>query len=157
MSDIKPVAALRISEIAAKSLYPEPFASMMEARIKRKLGDHFGIVNFGINLTELLPGGMSALKHHHSKQDEFIYILSGSPTLVFGRKRYVMKPGDCFGFKKGEGIGHQLVNLSDDTVCYLEIGDRSLDDVVEYPDNDLSARCNHDGTWSFFHKNGKPY
>ena len=65
--------------------YPEPFASRMAGREKRPLGDPFGLRNFGVNLTRLAPGGSSALRHAHSKQDEFVYILAGHPTLITGR------------------------------------------------------------------------
>jgi len=64
------------------SNYPEPFFSRMKGREKRPLGDLFGLKNFGVNLTRLSPGGESALLHRHSKQDEFIYVLEGTPTLV---------------------------------------------------------------------------
>ena len=64
------------------SNYPEPFFSRMAKREKRPLGDLFGLQNFGVNLTKLAPGGESALLHRHSKQDEFIYILDGEPTLI---------------------------------------------------------------------------
>lgn len=157
MDKVALISAKQIDFTSKKSLYPEPFASLMEGRVKRKLGDYFGLTNFGINLTELNPGAMSALKHHHLKQDEFIYILSGAPTLIFGNEEYVMSPGECFGFKKGQNIGHQLVNKSKELVVYLEIGDRSVGDKVEYPDDDLSAQSNTDGSWFFLHKNGTPY
>lgn len=157
MTTKKPIAAKKIIPNLQKSLYPEPFATMMEGRIKRKLGDYFGLTNFGINLTEIKPGGISALKHHHMTQDEFIYILSGTPTLVFGSDEHLLQPGDCFGLNKGQGIGHQIANNSDEVVTYLEIGDRSPDDQVEYPDNDLCAKSEADGSWSFLHKDGTPY
>lgn len=157
MDVVKPVSAKEIEVMSVKTLYPEPFASMMNGRIKRKLGDHFGLSNFGVNLTELAPGALSALKHHHAEQDEFIYILSGTPTLIFGNEEFLMQPGDCFGFKKGQGIGHQLANNSNASVSYLEMGDRSAGDKVEYPGNDLCAKIETDGTWSFMHKNGEPY
>lgn len=157
MDTVKPISAKKIKVTSKKSIYPEPFASLMEGRIKRKLGDHFGLTNFGINLTELKPGAMSALKHHHLKQDEFIYILSGTLTLVFGDKDYLMHPGDCFGFKKGLNIGHQLVNRSKELTIYLEIGDRTEGDQVEYPNDDLLAQSETGGSWIFTHKDGKPY
>jgi uncharacterized cupin superfamily protein len=157
MTTKKPVAAINIEASTRKSLYPEPFASMMKGRTKRKLGDYFALTNFGINLTELKPGAVSALKHHHLTQDEFIYILNGRPTLVFGNNEYLMRPGDCFGFKKGQEIGSQLVNNSNEPVVYLEIGDRSPGDEVEYPDNDMCAKSAKDGSWLFLHKDGTPY
>ena len=39
----------------------------MSGREKRPLGDRFGLVNFGVNLTRLAPNAMSALRHAHSE------------------------------------------------------------------------------------------
>jgi uncharacterized cupin superfamily protein len=47
----------------------------MQGREKRPLGDLFGLTNFGVNLTTRAPGAVSALRHAHTTQDEFIYIL----------------------------------------------------------------------------------
>src|SRR6186713_1108726 len=80
------------------STYPEPFFSRMAKREKRPLGDLFGLKNFGVNLTRLAPGGESALLHRHSKQDEFVYILQGEPTLVTEAGDTLLKPGMCAGF-----------------------------------------------------------
>lgn len=157
MSLKKPIRAENVLTTSKKSLYPEPFASLMNGRSKRKLGDHFDLLNFGVNLTKLSPGAMSAFKHMHSKQDEFIYILSGAPTLVCGSEEYVLEPGECYGFKSDSGIAHHLVNKSENSAVYLEIGDRTPRDTVEYPENDLRANSQEDGTWVFLHKDGTPY
>jgi uncharacterized cupin superfamily protein len=89
-----------------KTIYPQPYAALVEGRLKRKLGEYFGLTNFGVNLTHLAPGAISALAHHHSKQDEFIFILEGTLTLVLGKEEFVLNPGDCYGFKAGTGIAH---------------------------------------------------
>lgn len=157
MNWLKPIHAGQVPEHSNKSIYPEPYALLMNGRIKRKLGDFFYLTNFGVNLTELSPGAMSALKHKHSLQDELIYILSGTPTLIYGSNEYLMRAGECFGFKAGDGNAHHLVNRSENTVLYIEIGDRTPADEVEYPDDDLCARSEMDGAWVFTHKDGRPY
>jgi uncharacterized cupin superfamily protein len=136
--------------------YPEPFASMMKGREKRPLGDLFGLANFGVNLTRLPPRSVSALRHAHSKQDEFIYILEGHPTLITDAGATALAPGMCAGFKAGTGDGHQLVNQTNADVVYLEIGDRTPGDTGTYPDDDLMAEL-VDGKWRFTHKDGTPY
>lgn len=154
----KPVAVIA-SEVAPRtkpSNYPEPFASMTQGRVKRQLGDVFGLSNFGVNLTRMVPGSISALRHSHSKQDEFIYILEGAPTLITEAGETPLAPGMCAGFRAGEGGGHQIVNRSDGVVVYLEIGDRSAGDNVFYPDDDIEAYL-EGGAWCFRHKNGEPY
>ena len=138
------------------SNYPEPFASRMAQREKRPLGDAFGLANFGVNLTRLSPGAESALLHRHSRQDEFIYILEGTPILVTDAGEVALAPGMCAGFPAG-GIAHQLVNRSDRDVIYLEVGDRSPSDEVAYPADDLVAVLGPDGRWTFARKDGTPY
>lgn len=153
----KPTAAQSIPLPETNSIYPAPFAALMDGRDKRKLGDHFGLRNFGINHTTLAPGAISALAHHHSKQDEFVYILEGRATLLHGDDEYVMGPGECMGFRAGAGVASQLINRSQEPVVYLEIGDRSPGDEVVYPDDDLQAEQQADGSWRFCHKDGCPY
>jgi uncharacterized cupin superfamily protein len=138
------------------SNYPEPFASRMAGRTKRPLGDVFGLANFGVNQTTLAPGAVSSLRHAHSKQDEFIYILEGHPTLVTDAGKTELAPGMCAGFKAGNGNGHQLVNLTNEDVVYLEVGDRSAGDSATYPDDDLLAKL-VEGKWQFAHKDGQAY
>ena len=138
------------------SNYPEPFFSRMKGRLKRPLGDLFGLTNFGVNLTTLSSGAVSALRHAHSKQDEFVYILRGHPTLVTDEGRTRLSPGMCAGFKAGTGNGHHLVNETTEDVVYLEAGDRTPGDEGSYPDDDLKAKL-VDGRWTFVHKDGRPY
>ena len=138
------------------SNYPEPFASRMAGRIKRPLGDLFGLTNFGVNLTTLQPGAMSSLRHTHSRQDELVYILEGEPTLVADEGEKVVGPGMAVGFKAG-GSAHHLVNRTDSDVTYIEIGDRTERDTISYPDDDVRAARGSDGRWRFVHKNGRPY
>lgn len=150
------VFALDIPPRIAPSLYPEPFASYVEGREKRQLGDFFGLTNFGINLTRLKPNAISALRHAHLKQDEFMYILQGQPTLQTEDGRVQLSPGMCVGFPAGKGNANNLVNETTEDVLYLEIGDRTPGDEVIYPDDDLQASF-IDGKWAFTHKDGSPY
>ena len=98
----------------------------MAGRDKRPLGDLFGLTNFGVNLTRLAPGGNSASRHAHTKQDEFVYILEGRPTLVPTPAAPRLKPGMCAGFKAGTCDAHHLVDETGEDAVYLEIGDRAV-------------------------------
>lgn len=138
------------------SIYPEPFASRMEGREKRQLGDAFGLANFGVNLTRLAPNALSALRHAHSAQDEFIYVLQGNPTLQTDEGKTRLAPGMCAGFRAGTGNASNLINETEEEVLYLEIGDRTPGDEVFYPDDDLKAVL-VDGAWRFTRKDGTPY
>lgn len=159
MTPTSPPVAVSATEVPKRlkpSTYPPLFAAMMNGRVKRQLGDVFGLANFGVNLTELLPGAVSALRHAHSRQDEFVYILAGHPTLQTDEGATVLAPGMCAGFKAGTGNAHRLVNTGQEVVVYLEVGDRSAGDEATYPDDDITARM-VDGAWRYAHKDGTPY
>lgn len=150
------IMASAVAPRAKTSNYPEPFAARMEGREKRQLGDVFGLSNFGVNLTRLAPSSGSALRHAHSRQDEFIYILQGHPVLITNAGETQLSPGMCAGFKSGTGNATQLINRSDEEIVYLEIGDRTAGDSVTYPDDDIQAAMVN-GVWQFSHKDGTPY
>jgi uncharacterized cupin superfamily protein len=159
MSEESKPIAVTASEVPARirpSVYPEPFASRMAGREKRPLGDFFGLTNFGVNLTRLAPNAISALRHAHTKQDEFVYILQGHPTLHTDEGRTQLSPGMCAGFKAGTGNGHCLINETSEEVVYLEVGDRTPGDEGSYPDDDLKALL-VESKWKFAHKDGTPY
>lgn len=151
------LAAAETAPRKTKSIYPKQFADRLGDRIKRPLGDLFGLTIFGVNLTTLPPGAMSALRHAHTRQDEFVYILEGTPTLVTDSGETPLKPGMCAGFKCGTGDAHHLVNKSTTDVVYLEIGDRTLGDEASYPDDDIVAIKTGDGSRKFTRKDGTPY
>jgi uncharacterized cupin superfamily protein len=135
---------------------PEPFAARVHGRLKRPLGELFGLRNFGVNLTRLAPGAVSSLHHRHSQQDEFIYVLEGEATLFTDHSQTTLRPGMVAGFP-ANGTAHHLENKSDRDCIILEIGDRSAGDMVNYPDDDIQAVVGSDGRWRFAHKDGTPY
>jgi uncharacterized cupin superfamily protein len=159
MSEQKNPVAVIAAEVPLRnkpSNYPGPFAARMSGRAKSQLGDAFGLANFGVNLTRLAPNSASSLRHAHTKQDEFVYILQGHPTLHTDEGRSALAPGMCAGFKAGTGNGHRLINETFEEVVYLEVGDRSPGDEGSYPDDDLKALLVN-GQWQFTHKDGTPY
>ena len=156
--DRKPVAitALEAAPRIRPSNYPPQFAARMAGREKRPLGDLFGLSNFGVNLTRLAPGAVSSLRHAHSHQDEFIYVLEGHPTLHTDAGTTPLAPGMCAGFRAGSGDAHRLINETSTDVLYLEIGDRSPGDQATYPDDDILAVLTQ-GRWRYTRKDGTPY
>lgn len=135
--------ALDTASVAAAigSGYPEPFKSRVAARRKQRLGDALGLRNFGVNLTTIPAGAVSALRHWHSHEDEFIYIVSGELVLVTDGGEQQLTPGMCAGFPAGKADGHCLVNRTSRDAVYLEVGDRRPEDAVTYPDDDLAGRA----------------
>ena len=156
MPESKAIYAANAEPRRKKSNYPEPFAAKVAGRIKRPLGDLFGLKNFGVNLTTLQPGAQSALHHRHTVQDEFIYILEGEPTLAVDEDTLQLQPGMVYGFP-ANGPAHHLRNETGKDVIYLEIGDRTPGDQGSYPHDDLVAVLGEDGQWRFTRKDGTSY
>jgi uncharacterized cupin superfamily protein len=140
---------------ARASGYPADLAARVAGREKRPLGDLFGLSVFGVNLTCLAPGAWSALHHRHSRQDEFIYVLEGTPTLITDAGSTQLSSGMCAGFPAG-GTAHHLENNSGFDVVILEIGDRTPGDEGTYPDDDLKAAMGPDGRYGYTRKDGSP-
>jgi uncharacterized cupin superfamily protein len=134
--------------------YPPQFAQPCAERIRQRLGDAGGLTDFGVNLMRLPPGGWSSQRHWHSHQDEFVYLVEGELVLVEDDGETALKAGDCAAFPKASGNGHHLINRSDKTAIYLEVGSRSAHDLTTCSDIDMMSAAS-DGR--FTHKDGTPY
>ncbi len=137
--------------------YPEPYRENVVARRKRVLGDAFGLTRYGVNLVELSPGTWSSQRHWHTHEDEFVFVFSGELTLITDAGEQKLGPGMVAGFPAGDSDGHHLVNKSGETASYPEIGDRTPQDEVFYPDIDLLYRPNKEGEHEFTNRDGVPY
>lgn len=120
--------------------YPEPFRSRVLPREKRALGDACGLTHFGVNLTTLMPGKESSMRHCHRYEEEFIYVLEGELVLITNEGEQVLTAGMCAGFPADNGDAHHFINRSDSPARYLEVGDRHPEDSAVYPDVDLAYR-----------------
>src|SRR5262249_6054383 len=137
--------------------YPEPFRSRVLPREKRALGDALGLTKVGVNLTTLPPGKESSVRHHHTREDELVFVLEGEVVLRTDEGEQLLTAGTCAGFPAGSRNGHQLVNRSDRPARYLEISNRDPEDSAEYPDDDLAYRKAPDGKPIFTRKDGSSY
>ncbi|TFV41954.1 cupin domain-containing protein [Bradyrhizobium frederickii] len=134
--------------------YPAPFDAPCAERIRQRLGDAGGLSDFGVNLMRLPPGGWSSQRHWHSHEDEFVYILEGEVTLIEDGGETLLRAGDCAAFPKASGNGHHMINRSNATAVYLEVGSRSQADLITCSDIDMMSPAS-DGR--FLHKDGTPY
>ncbi len=157
MTVAKP-AALDAREVPvhAGTDYPAPYDAAVMAREKRALGDAFGLGQFGVNLVRLPPGCWSSQRHWHGREDEFLYVLEGEPTLLTDAGEQLLRPGMVAGFPAGRADGHHLINNTDADVFYLEVGTRDPQDECHYPDIDLAFKLIA-GAPAYVHADGTPY
>lgn len=157
--NLKP-PALSPSSIEPKmgSSYPEPFRAHCEGRSRRALTDALGLTQFGVNITEIAPGAASSLRHWHTHEDEFVYVLSGNPTLITDEGEQVLKPGDVAGFPAGVKNGHHFINRTDEPAVILDVGSRNMLDEGRYSDVDLQVLPGrYENKVQYTRKNGEPY
>jgi uncharacterized cupin superfamily protein len=121
--------------------YPEPYRSRVLPREKRGLGDALGLKTIGINQSVLAPGKESSMRHWHTHEEEFVYVLSGEVVLRTDGGEQLLTPGMCAGFPASPdgktGDGHQLINRGSVPAVYLEVSNRDPRDQAFYSDVDL--------------------
>jgi uncharacterized cupin superfamily protein len=144
-------------EPRSSSRYPESFRERVLPREKRALGQALGLKQLGINLTTLLPGKESSVRHFHTHEDEFVFVLEGELVLRTDQGEQQLVAGMCAGFPAGSRDAHQLINRSDRPARYLEVSSDHPDDLPVYPDDDLAAARRPDGRGVFTHKDGTDY
>ncbi len=136
--------------------YPEPFAKRMGSAAWRSLGDPFGLTQFGVSLETLQPGAQSSVRHWHTLNDEWVYMVDGELVLRTNDGESTLTPGQCMGFAAGDKNAHQLVNRSTSAATFLVVGSRVKGDVPHYPDDDLAVFNTESGR-VFVHKDGAPF
>jgi len=134
--------------------YPAQFNAPCAERVRQRLGDAGGLTDFGVNLMRLPPGNWSSQRHWHTHEDEFVYVLEGEVVLIEDQGEVVLRAGDCAAFAKNTGNGHHMINRSNTTAVYLEVGSRSREDLTTCSDIDLKSAA-ADG--HFVHKDGSRY
>lgn len=151
---------LNLAEITPRigSDYPAPFNKPCQTRQGLDLSDAGGLSQFGGHLITLPPGAWSSQRHHHSAEDELIFIISGHPTLYEGGVGVPLSPGDVTTHPMADGIGHHMKNETDQEVNFLVIGGRHPEaDHCAYPDIDLDLPANGTTTRDYHRKDGTPY
>lgn len=149
---------LDLSKVPVKtgSIYPAPYAAMMQGRSSLRLGEAGGLTQFGVNLVTLAPGAMSSLRHWHHHEDEFVMVTEGECILVQDEGEYPMRAGDCAAFPAGSTNGHHFVNRSDRVARFLVAGTKAPREIAVYSDVDLMLTL-EGGKATFTRKDGSPY
>jgi uncharacterized cupin superfamily protein len=145
-------------EPRSTSNYPEPYRSRVLPREKRRLGDALGLTKIGVNQTRLPPGKESSMRHWHTREDEFVYVLEGEVVLRTSAGEQLLVAGTCAGFPAGSNDAHQLINRSDRVAVYLELSNRDPGDTATYTDPDVDMRWSTSDSKSVItRRDGTPY
>ncbi len=102
--------------------------------ISARFGRTFGLERIGINHVRLPPGHRTSLPHAESTEEEFVYVVEGTPDVWIDGHLHRLRPGDGVGFLAGTGIAHTVINNSDSDVRLIVVGDTNrADNRVTYP------------------------
>ena len=118
----------------ANPIERDRFAGRHESRLARSVG----LTQFGVNRVTLEPGAMTALRHWHEAEDEFVYVLAGEVTLIDDNGEHRLIEGSFAGFPAGHANAHHLVNKSGAPATFIVVGSRKPgEETIHYPDDNL--------------------
>lgn len=109
----------------------EPNFGVMETA---SFSDSAGLKQYGAYLQTLQPGARSSTRHWHEREDEFLFVVSGTVTVVENDGPHRLVPGDAACWPAGVGNAHHVLNESNEACSYLIVGTRLTHDVCHYPD-----------------------
>ena len=112
-------------------------------------GKHFGLQRLGIHHELLLPGRRTSWPHAEKTEEEFVYVIEGTPDAWIDGELFRLAPGDGVGFPPGTGISHAVLNNTDENVRLLVVGDANrVDNRCFYPLHPSRKEAIGDGFWS---------
>jgi uncharacterized cupin superfamily protein len=99
-----------------------------------ELSDAGGLTQFGAYLQVLDPGARTSDRHWHEREDEFLYVVAGTPTVIENDGPHLLQPGDACCWPGGVANAHTVENRSDAPCSIIILGTRVGDDRCHYPD-----------------------
>jgi len=111
-------------------------------------GRHFGFNKLGIHNERLEPGRRTSFPHAESAEEEFVYVIEGSPDVWLDGHLHRLAPGDAVGFPAGTGLAHTFINNTESDVRLLVVGEKSKpENRIVYPLN-LERKAMRDDWWN---------
>jgi uncharacterized cupin superfamily protein len=103
---------------------------------RTQVGARLGAELLGATIYETLPGEKLWPYHWELGCEEFVVVVSGTPTLRTPQGERVLAPGDVVHFPEGEPGAHQLRNDTNEPFRVLIGSTKSGLYVAGYPDSD---------------------
>ena len=116
-------------------------------RVNKSLGDLTGLSAIGFHIIEIQPGCESTEFHKHYFEEECVYILEGEARALIGEQEHPVKAGDFIGYRAG-GEAHGIVNSGDSVLKCIVVGQRSDQDVGDYPNLNKRLYRNKGMQWN---------
>ncbi len=91
-----------------------------------RFGPVMGLRRIGINLEVIPLGNRSSHPHAESREEEFVYVLAGTPDAWIDGVLHPLEPGDAVSFPAGTGIAHSFLNNSAADAHLLIVGEHQV-------------------------------
>lgn len=126
---------VNFNEIAVEGnpAYPAGYRSRMAS-----FGERIGAERLGGSVYEIDPGDSACPYHYECVEEEWLLVLSGTPTLRDPEGEHELAPGDLVCFPVGPDGGHKVSNRSDAVVRILMLSTMPKDElsICIYPDSE---------------------
>lgn len=84
-----------------------------------------GLFRFGVTHELLPPGRRTSYPHAELSEEEFVYVIEGTPDLWQDGHLHRLGPGDAVGWPSGTGVAHAIINNTTADVRLLVVGEPS--------------------------------
>jgi uncharacterized cupin superfamily protein len=121
---------------------PESFRRNSATRI----GATLGAASTGLSIYELPPGQASSPYHYEDPVEEWLLVVSGTPTLRHPGGEQQLEPWDIVFFPPGPTGAHQVRNNSESAARIAMFSSTAPVGAVVYPDSDMIRIFSTDGT-----------
>lgn len=91
--------------------------------------------NLGCGYVEVPPGKKAWPYHLHYGIEEIFIIMKGTGLLRYDGEQYDLAEGDVIYTPAGDGTAHQIINNSNQPLCYFAVSTMQLPDICHYPDS----------------------
>jgi uncharacterized cupin superfamily protein len=91
----------------------------------RPIGRIAGLLKTGVHVERLLPGTRTSWPHAEADEEEWAYVISGTPSVWLDGVVHALRAGDFVALPAGTGICHTFLNDSDVDAVVLVGGERS--------------------------------
>lgn len=111
-----------------------------------RLAKHVGANRLAANLYELEPGALVSPLHFHHRNEELLFVLTGTPSLRRSADDIRdLTPGEIVAFPTGPNGAHQILNRSNQPARVLICATTELPEIAEQTETDSLAVITDDG------------
>jgi uncharacterized cupin superfamily protein len=136
---------VRRANLAATPCRPRPQLPDGYRRSSSRIGAELGAERTGLSVYELPPGQAIGPYHYEDPDEEWLLVVSGTPTLRHPGGEEQLEPLDLVFFPPGPAGAHLVRNAGESTARVAMLSSTSPAGAVVYPDSDMVWMWTDDG------------